>query len=128
VECSAFNMKVIDGSRLIDSSYVSFVDKVMKTRNELGLWETIDLLVDYWSKENPTVYDSFVIEVGKKRDTRATEYGSDKNKNLRSVLDIPDRLIRMIRVIYNSEELKMDKEFFNKFWKRYAVFRVAEKL
>lgn len=115
-------------NREIDAKIPLFADLVIKTRNEKGPWEVMDLLIKQWSESNPSRYDSFIINVEQTRDSRATSYGSNKKKTLRMTLDVPEDIIKMFRAIYKPEEFNFDESFYNKFWERYPQFRIAERL
>ncbi len=122
-------MLIVDQSnKLRDSEDVQFVDSVLKLRREGKHWEAIDLIITHWANKNPQKYKSFLIEVKDKRDTRLNKHGSNRSKNLRSLLDVPEDVIFMIRKIYSVEELDMDKEFFERLYKRYPAMRAAESL
>ncbi len=114
--------------RVADMKDLQFADKIIEMKNTRDPWEVIDMLVQRWMDTNPKEYKSFVVNIENKRYTRDNKFGSNSSKTLRSVADIPEKLIYMIRAIYKTNELEMDKDFFNKFWKRYPIFRVAESL
>jgi len=115
-------------ARIVKPKDAVFANKVFELKTTKGPWEAIDAIVDYWVSTNPKRYDSFILEVKKKRDSRATKYGSDKGKNIRSTLDVPAKVIEMIRIVFKHDELPMDKKFFDEMWRRYPTFRVAERL
>lgn len=123
-------MLILDqvSGQLIESDKVTFVEKLLDLRKKEGPWEVIELIIKYWSESDPVRYKSFVIDVKDKRETRANKFGSNKSGAVRSTLDIPEDVIRMIRAVYKPEDLVMDKKFFNEMWKRFPVFRVAENL
>ncbi len=111
-----------------NAKQLHFVDRLFELRLAGNRWDVIDEIVKYWAESNPSKYDSFVIDIKNKRDSRATKYGSNKAKTLRSTLDIPTQVVLMIRKVYPADELPMDKKFFDTMWKRYPIFRVAESL
>jgi hypothetical protein len=114
--------------QLRDSQDLQFVDYIFLLKKTRGYWAVIEKIISYWIESNPSQYDSFILDVDKKRDTRATGFGSNKSKSFRSTLDIPAKIIQMIRVVYKADELPMDKKFFDEMWNRYPRFRVATKL
>lgn len=115
-------------NKLIDSSKLQFVDKLERLRMAGKHWEAIDAIVDYWISRNPRKYKSFVIEIDQKRKTRLNKHGSNTAKSMRSLVDMPEDVYYLIRKLYNTEELEIDKEFMHTFYKRYPVFRVSETL
>ena len=123
-------MLVVDQLRgqLIESKDALFADRVMRTRDNEGPWAVIDLLIKQWVESNPQKYDSFVMSVDNKRDSRATRYGSNVSKTIREIVDFPQPIHDRIRTIYKADELPMDREFFREIWRRYPTMRVAERL
>lgn len=123
-------MLVVDGpeKKLRDPSDVQFVDKLLALKKAGKHWEAIDEIVSYWRGKNPKRYRSFLIDVAAKRGTRATEYGSNRSKTVRSLLDIPEDVMYTIRRLYPTDQLEMDKKFYLEVYKRYPDWRVAERI
>lgn len=125
------NMYTIDPAtgRSVKLTESAFADSVMKARGDKGPWEVMDLLIEHWSATNPTKYDSYVVSVERKKDSRGTKFGQGKSdSSLRQTLDIPTPVIMMFRSIYKPDDFPFDKKFYYKFWERYPMFRVAERL
>lgn len=110
------------------SKDIIFADKVIEQKINKSPWEVIETIVNHWISKNPTKYDSFLIDIKAKRDTRRNVYGSNKSRSIRSTLDIPADIIKMIRAVYKSDEFPMDKKFMEEMWRRYPVFRASERL
>lgn len=123
-------MKVIDSStgRINTTKDIQFADKVLTLKNTKGVWDVVDEIVSFWVHGNPDKYDSFITDLEIKKSTRRDAFGSNKAKSIRSTLDVPVRILSMIRSIYHADELPFDKKFFNTIWRRYPAFRVSEKL
>ncbi|MBU1077436.1 MAG: hypothetical protein KKH98_09100, partial [Spirochaetes bacterium] len=95
----------------------------------------IEAIFETWEKTHPREYKSHVIYIKDVKDTRRDKFASsDPRKDpvhngiLRYTLDIPERVIYMIRKVYNATELPMNREFFLTFAKKFPKYKVAEKL
>ncbi|KKP54483.1 MAG: hypothetical protein UR46_C0020G0003 [Parcubacteria group bacterium GW2011_GWA1_33_6] len=123
-------MKVFNSisNSLVDSEIYSAADLLVKLRNTKGMWEVIDEVLNIWHKNHPKEWKAHLIDIKDLRDTRKNEFASTKDKSLRLVLDIPEKIILMIRKLYDVQECPMDKKWMLKFAKRYPNMVVAEKL
>jgi hypothetical protein len=123
-------MRIIDPvtKKETDSTSLLLVDKLMQARKDKSVFDVIAIIIDYWKTINADKYDSFIFQMQETRKTRANDTASTKDKTQRYLLDIPEQIIRFIRVMYNSDELKMDKRFFRSFAKRFPEFKVAQKI
>ena len=119
--------------RKIPQGATEFVDQVMKVRGATNApWPAIDLCMNFWRKQHPEKYKSFIVTVKDLRETRKDpKFGSTYDKvhggYFRYTLDIPQEVMFMIRKIYNTDELPMDRRFFQEFGKRYPECKVAER-
>lgn len=96
-----------------------------------SVWDVIDEIINVHAKEHPEKWKAYVMQVEEARSSRKdSKFGSTgtKGSNLRYTLDIPEKVLLMIRMLYNPDELPMDRKFFLKFAKRYPKFKVAEKV
>ncbi len=107
---------------------VFFADDVLESKRLKGIWPTITLIIEYWKKSNPQQYDSFIIDIGEKRESRYRKSGASKSGHMRSLLDIPLQVHNMIRAVYRADELTMDATFLRAFAKKFPEFRSANKL
>ncbi len=114
----------------IDLKDVGYVEQLIHLKNTSGSnpWPVIEKCIEVWSLKNPTEYKSFIIEVDRTRDTRRDKFGASKTKSTRYLLDIPEKVMYMIRTIYSVEELPMNKDFLREFAKKFPKFSVAEKI
>ena len=105
----------------------------LKQKNGSNPWPVIEECFNFWAQQSPTRYQSFIISIDNTRDTRKdAKFASSKDPVtggiLRYTLDIPEEVMYMIRCIYTSEELPMNREFFNEFAKRFPRFMIANKI
>lgn len=122
-------MKVVTTSgKIVDAAPYNAADNLVKLRNTKSLWEVIDEVIKVWEKTSVKKYTAHLIDITDIKETRDNHYASTASKSLRYLVDIPEDIIRMIRILYTVEELPMDKDFFKIFWKRYPVYRVSERL
>lgn len=110
---------------------VELVEKVIELRRKKDPWAVIHLMTIAWANKAPDEVDALMIGIKDYReDLVDPKYGQTKGgKDLerRFTLSFPKTLMRMIRTIYNSEELPMDAAFFKKFGEKYPSFRIAQK-
>lgn len=122
-------MKVVTTSgNIVDAAPYNAADNLVKLRNTKSLWEVIDEVIKVWEKTKVHKYTAHLIDITDVKQSRDNHYASTASKSLRYLVDIPEDIIRMIRILYTVEELPMDKDFFKIFWKRYPVYRVSERL
>ena len=114
--------------RLIDSSDYMAADKLIKLSKEKSMWEVIDEVLNIWAKRQPKEWKAHLFNLGNLKETRTNKFASTKDKSLRYILDIPEKVILMIRILYNTNEAPMDKKWMLIFAKRYPKFLVAEKV
>jgi len=123
--------------RKIRPKYVIVVNKLIELKNQKGPWVVIDEILKFWSEESPKEWKSVITTVKNRKQTRkVTNVGNKQFSGvsrdkvtgglLRYQLDVPLKVVHMIRAIYKEEELPMDKKFFNKFAKRYPRFVISE--
>ena len=118
-------------------SDVSAVMEIARLKEKSGSnpWPVIEKCIDIWKETNPTEWKSFLYEIEETKGTRRNKFAaSDERKDrvhngiLRYTLDIPEKVLYMIRAIYSATELPMNRSFFLEFAKRFPRMRVAEKI
>jgi len=108
------------------------VNKIVTAKDKNDVWEVIDLLITLWAKKVPDEVEAININLDEYRETltdkefATTDGGKDMDR--RFFLSFPKKLMLMIRTQYKSEELQFDKQFYNKFAKKYPFFMVSEKI
>jgi len=129
-------IKVFDGvsNKIVDADVIRAAERLIKLKKQNKLWETIEEIIKVWIAKNPSRWDAVLIHLddikGTRRDRKfatgkGTTWGSGQ---IRYLVDIPQEVILMIRTLYTSEELPMNKEFFREFAKRFEKFRIPEKI
>ena len=117
---------------ILRSAYaVGAADKLIKLKSENKVWESIEEIVKIWADSKPHEYQSYVFDITNIRETMYDpKFGTTKEKgsNLRRYLDIPDTVMKMIRLLYNPEELPMDKDFFIRWGKSFPKMMVVQKI
>lgn len=115
--------------------HVRAVDRLVKLKRTNGSnpWPVIEECIKIWEATRPKEWKSYIIELGKLRATRKDrKFASTKDKvtggYLRYTLDIPEKVMKMIRCIYNPDELPMNREFFLAWSRKFPQMKVAEKL
>ncbi len=123
-------MKVVNtfSNTLVDSDTMFFAEKLIKLKKEKPMWDVVDEIIKWWIKSNPKEWRAHLIELSDLKKTRKNKFASTKDKSLRYVLDMPEKIILIIRKLYDVNECPMDKKWMLTFAKRYPRFLVAEKL
>lgn len=122
-------MKVVDtlSGKLVDSKIYMAAEHLLELSKTKGLWVVIKEIIKVWKATNPAKYQASLISFEDVKQSRANEFASTKDKSLRYLLDIPNDIMRMIRILYPVEVLPMDKKFFREMASRFPEFRVPEK-
>lgn len=118
-------------------SDINAVERLFRLKASSGSnpWPVIEECVKIWQSTNPSQYKSFLFDLGVMKQTRRDKFASSDPKKdkvhggiLRYTLDIPEKVMYMIRCIYSTDELPMDREFFRAWAKRFPKMKVAEKI
>lgn len=112
----------------VDSDIMLMADKLLKLKTEKPMWDVIDEIIKWWIGSNPKEWKSHLVEIKDLKETRTNKFASTKDKSLRYVLDIPEKIILILRKLYDNQECPMDKPWMLKFARRYPKFVVAEKV
>lgn len=111
------------------------VDDLVRLKRKSGSspWPVIQKCLDYWAETNPTQWKSYLFDLGNIKATRkdkkfASTYDKVHGGYLRYTLDIPEKVMLMIRCIYSADELPMTRDFCLEFARRFPKLKVAEKL
>ena len=129
--------QLLDNFRYAPAKVVGMADKITELRKTKGMWEVIDEIMRLWASTNPKEYKSFLIDLNTTKETgkvysltggkSITNVSKDENGSLlRHRLDIPVKVVYMIRRLYSVDECPMDAEFYNTWAKRYPKTVVSE--
>lgn len=112
-------------------------DKLLKMKAKHNVWTVIKEVLKIWSELNPKQYKSHLVEVSDvKKSRKTTSVGSKHFSGISKaggsynayLLDIPEKVIYMIRTIYSPEELPFDKKFYKEFARRFPAYKVMERI
>lgn len=128
-------MKIFDQfGRQRDLSHLSAVEKLENLKKTSGSnpWPVIEKCLEIWKSTNPRGWKAYLVEVQDVRETRKdSEFGSTVDKEtggtLRYTLDIPEKVMYMIRMMYTADELPMTRQFFQEWARRFPFMKVAQK-
>jgi hypothetical protein len=124
-----FYMKVYDSlqNRLVEADIFQAVDRILKFSKTKTQWETIAEIIKIWENTQPTNWKSHLVDVGDIRESRKNKFAATKDKSIRYLADIPEKVLLLIRIVYPVEVLPMDKTFFRTFAKRFPQYAVPQK-
>lgn len=109
---------------------VALFNQIAKKKGKnSGFWEDVDLIVRHCYKRYPDEMrrlEEDVIEQRKKLLDPA--FASTKDQSLRMLGSAPYRVWIAIHRLYGQDMPYKDKEFQRLFFKRYPVFRVADRI
>lgn len=126
-------LKYLDDYRYAPASVVQAADKLISLSKTSDKWTVIEEVIKVWESTNPTDYESYLVNLDDVKETRKTSWVGHKEFTgvsrkdgaiLRYTVDIPMKVIYMIRKIY--PELEMDREFFDKFARKFPKFKISE--
>ena len=107
--------------------------ETLKKKSGSDPWPVIEECFKVWQSKNPTEWDSYLYYLEDIRETRKDKkFASSTDKVtggiLRYVVDIPQKIMFMIRILYTPDELPMNKAFFINFAKRFPKLVIPEKI
>ena len=106
----------------------------LKRDNGSNPWPVIEKCIEIWVKTNPRQWKSFLYELQGVRENRRNKFAaSDPRKDkqggiIRYTLDIPEKVMFMIRCVYDSSELDMNREFMLEWARRFPKMKIASKI
>lgn len=134
------NMVDHNDFRYAPARAVTTADHLIECKRKYShdVWHVIAEVIKAWEATNPQQYASFLIEHEDIKQTRksmnvglSTFTGVSKDKAtggiLRFTLDIPEKVVYMLRALYSPDELPFDKKFYAEFGKRFPKFRIMER-
>lgn len=126
----------VDNMKWAPARIVEMGEHLVRLRNTQPVWDVIEEVMKVWAKTNPKSYESYLVDLKDFKDTgKITNIGGkafsnvskDANGNiLRHRLDIPVKVVYMIRRLYSVEELPMDEKFYNKWARLFPKTVISE--
>ena len=121
--------------RYAPAKAVGMGEALVKLRKTQPLWTVIEAIMQMWSSTNPQEYQSFLVDLDfTKADGKVTSIGNKRWSNvsksesglLRHRLDIPVKVVYMIRRLYSTDECPMDSKFYDEWSRRFPKTVVSE--
>jgi len=116
-------------------AHINAVERLSRLKQDNGSnpWPVIEECFKIWESTNPSKYNSYLVYLDNIRKTRkdkkfASTYDKKHGGYLRYTLDIPQKVMAMIRTIYSPEELVMSEDFFAEFARRFPKLMIPEKI
>lgn len=126
----------LDNFRYAPAKVVDMGSRLVELRKTKGLWEVIEEIMKMWSDTSPKEYQSFLVDLDfTKADGKETNVGGKTWSNvskdlngslLRHRLDIPVKVVYMIRRLYSTDECPMDSDFYDEWARRFPKTVVSE--
>jgi len=100
----------------------------LKQKHGSDYWPVVEECLRIWAAKKPQEYKSFLLDLKDIQDTRRDKFASSETEMFRFTLDIPETVVFMLRKLYTTDEMPMDKEFFRKWARKFPKMKVAEKI
>lgn len=109
--------------------------ETLKEKSGSDPWPVINGCIQLWKDTNPSDWKSYLVQLDHTKQSRKiTTVGGRKFRGVSKdneqggftsyLLDIPEKVMLLIRCMYNSDELPMNKEFFYQLGKRFPELLV----
>jgi hypothetical protein len=100
----------------------------LKKKYQTNYWPVVEEVLKIWADKHPGEYKSFLFELQDMKETRRNKFASSETEMFRYTLDIPETVVFMLRKLYTTEEMPMDKQFFRSWAKKFPKMQIAEKI
>ena len=100
----------------------------LKNKHGSDVWPVVEECLRIWASKKPKEYQSFLLDLKDVQETRRDKFATSETEMYRYTLDIPETVIFMLRKLYTTDEMPMDKEFFRKWARKFPKMKVAEKI
>lgn len=113
-----------------DTTDIEAASRLIKLKEKHGsdVWPVIEECLRIWHAKHPQEYKSFLFQLEDMKNTRRNKFASSETEMFRYTLDIPEKVVYMLRKLYTTSELPMDKEFFRKWARKFPKMQIAEKI
>ena len=116
--------------RVIEAETVKIVDALLEAKWKKPFWAVVEAVIGYWATKEPKAYRSYIVNLNSIKETRKDRYATSGKKDynqLRYLIDVPEFVVLILRKLYDTSELDMDKKFWTDFGKHFPLFKVPEK-
>lgn len=100
----------------------------LKQKHGSDVWPVVEECLRIWAAKKPQEYKSFLVELGDMKETRRDKFASSESEMFRYTLDIPETVVFMLRKLYTTQELPMDKPFMRQWAKKFPRMQIASKI
>lgn len=125
-------MDTIINGKLRPVKDVQTADYLINMKPTSTIWEVCEEIIKIWQAKNPDTWKSYIVHVSDLQNTRKNKHAASENKETgmitRYIVDVPEQVVLMLRMIYSVEELPMDKIFWREFGRKFPAFRVAQRI
>jgi len=113
-----------------DTRDIEAVEGLLKLKEKHGsdVWPVIEECLRIWTSKHPSEYKSFLFQLDDMKQTRRNQFASSETEMFRYTLDIPEKVIFMLRKLYTTDELPMDKKFFRTWARKFPKMQIAERI
>lgn len=116
-------------------SHINAVERLCKLKETSGSdpWPVVAECFKIWKSTSPKEWESYLYEyIPEIKESRKDEFASTTDPVtggiLRYTIDIPQKVVFMLRTLYTPDELPMDKKFMREFAKHYPALVIPKKL
>ncbi len=121
-------MRVINPNRKLNifnpPPGIKIIIPVIKPELNRGMWDTIEGLIQDYTKLHPEEMRLFMKANAHARDTRLNQFGSSQSKSIRWGMSMPAGLDVLIKKYY--PEVLSTKKTYLQFMRKFPGFRVCE--
>jgi hypothetical protein len=119
-------MDIVTNNRIRPSWAVQAVDTLLEKVRTKPMWEVIDFIVSVFVKNHPEYLNKFNESQKLRRKTLKNPHASNKEKDMRHLVAIPQNLSDLIEYFYRDDIQYNSKRFWREFARRYPAFSVPE--
>lgn len=122
------DIQVVDSltGKVYPSWAVQAVDALFQKLRNKPMWEGIDFLVEVYFKRFPQAGADLKAKQAETRAGHHNRYGSNRDRDMRVVADIPEALSDLLDYFYHDEIEEDKKGFYRRFVTRYPIFKTPE--
>jgi hypothetical protein len=104
------------------------LNNLSQKRGRAGFWEVVDQIMKYLysSPKFRSEMAALEYEVKQVKESTFNKYASSKDKSVRFLGKMPDRLVLAIKRVYGEDLPISNDEWRRGFFRRYPQFRVAD--